>query len=153
MLEAMPPLKEIANVNVVPFVGENCLIMRTEDALWEMPGGTLEPGESHVDTLQRELMEEAGAHLVNFEMIGAWKCHSAAAEPYRAHLPHPDFYRLAGYGDVELVGQPQNPEGAEQIATVEIVPVEAAARRFREIGRPELAELYELAAAVRAKTK
>ena len=78
-------------------------------------------------------------------MLGAWVCRSAAPAPYRPHLPHPEFFRLVGYGDVALVGQPTNPQHGEQVAAVEVVPALAAAALFRHWQRPDLAALYLLA--------
>ena len=60
----------------------------------------------------------------------------------------PEFYRLVGYGAVEIIGNPENPEDGEQVANVEFVPIEEAVQRFRDINRFELAELYQLAARV-----
>ena len=59
-LNEVPPLNLISNVNLVPFKGDRWLILRLQTGEWEVPGGTLEPGESYSDTIRRELMEEAG---------------------------------------------------------------------------------------------
>lgn len=146
--ETLPPADLIANVNIVPRVGEVWLLIKLADGTWEIPGGTLEPGESYLEAARRELLEEAGARLVSFQPFGAWRCYSQAAQPYRPHLPFPEFYRLVGVGTVELVQSPENPVGGEQVAQVELVSIETAAKRFAAIGRRDLAELYQLAARV-----
>ena len=126
------------------------MILRLQTREWEVPGGTLEPGESYSDTIRRELMEEAGACLKTFEPFGAWHCFSTAPKALSSYtIPHPEFYRLVGYGAVEITGNPENPEGGEQVASVDLVPIEEAVRRFRDINRFELAELYQLAARMR----
>ena len=147
-LNEIPPLNLISNVNLVPFKGDRWLILQLQTGEWEVPGGTLEPGESYSDAISRELIEEAGARLITFEPLGTWHCFSTAPKSYRPHLPHPEFYRLVGYGAVEIVGSPENPESGEQVANVEFVPIEEAVQRFRDINRFELAELYQLAARV-----
>jgi 8-oxo-dGTP diphosphatase len=100
LLEAPPPPQTIANVNIVPRVGDRLLVLQHEDGSWDVPGGTLEAGESYLETARRELIEEAGAKLASFSVIGAWRCQSLATEPYRSHLPHPDYYRITGLGRV-----------------------------------------------------
>ncbi len=147
--ESPPPVDLISNVNLVPFADDGVLMIRLQDGQWDIPGGTLEPGESYLDTICRELLEEAGARLLTFEPFGAWRYFSFASEPYRPHLPHPEFYRVVGWGEVMIVGQPQNPQGGEQIIDVACVAVEKASQRFLAVGRPDLAELYRLAAAIR----
>src|SRR5215203_623778 len=93
----LPPAHLISNVNLVPFVGAACVVIHVHPGRWEMPGGTVEPGEPYIDTLRRELLEEAGACLLTFTPLGAWRCLSPAAAPFRPHMPHPEFYRLVGW--------------------------------------------------------
>lgn len=146
LMETAPPGHLIANVNVVPQVGDRWLILKLQDGSWEIPGGTLEPGETYLKTARRELLEEAGARLITFQLFGAWHCYSQAAKPYRPHVPFPEFYRLVGIGAVEVVQSPENPTDGEQVVRVEAVSLEMAVERFTTIGRHDLAELYRLAA-------
>ena len=152
---APPPAELISNVYAVSFIGARCLLIRMmhrQRQVWDLTGGTLEPGETYLDAVRRELMEEAGAQLLTFEPFGAWHCWSSAPAPYRPHLPHPESYRVVGYSEVELLGSPTNPPDGEQVIEVACVPVEEAVRRLRTSwpDMPELAELYRLAAALRA---
>jgi len=148
-----PPDVLISNVNVVPFIGDRAVIIRLADGQYEVPGGTREPDEAYLDTARRELVEEAGARLLNYTLFGAWRCHSTSEKPYRPHLPHPEFYRVAGYGDVELVSQPTNPADGEQVAAVEVLNITEAAEAFIASERPDLADLYRLAAQIREEAQ
>ena len=69
-LNEMLPLNLISNVNLVPFRDDRWLVLRLQTGEWEVPGGTLEPGESYSDAISRELIEEAGARLITFEPLG-----------------------------------------------------------------------------------
>ena len=152
---APPPANLISNVYSVSFIGAQCLLIRMlhrQREVWDITGGTLEPGETYLDAIRRELMEEAGAQLLTFEPFGAWHCWSSVPAPYRPHLPHPESYRVVGYGEVALVGSPTNPPDGEQVIEVACVSVEEAVRRLRTSwpDLPELAELYRLAGTLRA---
>src|SRR4051812_25450823 len=84
----LPENTLISNVNVVPFIGNQCVVIRLDNGLWEIPGGTLEKGEHYNDAIKRELIEEAGATLDVFTPIGAWKCFSHHERPYKPYLPY-----------------------------------------------------------------
>ena len=106
-----PPGPLISNVNIVPRTRDKWVTIQLADGSWEIPGGTLEPGEDYLAAIQRELKEEAGACLISFSVIGAWHCTSLAKKPYRPHLPYPEFYRLVGKGEIKILHVPQNLPG------------------------------------------
>ena len=135
----------VSNVNVVPYTPAGWVVLVLRDGRTEVAGGTREPGESVMEALRRELLEEAGARLESFRPFGVWDCVSTAEAPYRPHLPHPRFQRLVGVGRVELVTKPTIGDG-EDVAEVLTVSLEEAQARFRAIGRGDLADLYGLAA-------
>jgi 8-oxo-dGTP pyrophosphatase MutT (NUDIX family) len=120
-------------------------MLRLGDGSWEVPGGTLEPGESYREAMRRELREEAGAEIKSYKLFGGWRCRSHAEKPYRPHVPFPEYYRVVAVGEVLLRGTPGNPSNGEHVAAVECVPLEKAVRCFRDQGRDGLAELYALA--------
>lgn len=141
----------ISNISIIPTAGDDYVVMQLEDGRWELAGGTLEPAEHHMAALTREVREELGAELLSYTLFGCFQCHSTAKEPYRPHIPHPNFVRLVGYGEVRLVHPPLNPPDGEQVAAVEIVNIEEAVRRFQAIGRFDIAELYLLAHLLRTQ--
>lgn len=146
----------ISNINIVPFVGQWVVIIKTTDGRYEIPGGTREPDEPYLDTIHRELCEEAGAQLktgAKYTPVGYWHCESLIDKPYRPHLPHPVSFRMAGYADVEIFSDPLNPPDGEQIAAVEVVPLDRAVERFLMMNRPDIADLYRLCAENRRKSK
>ena len=147
-----PPVELISNVNLVPYVEDGTWLIIRHAGGWCITGGTLEPGGSYLATLERELMEEAGARLASFEYLGSWHCYSYADKPFRPHLPWPEFYRVVGYGRVEIIGAPINPEDGEQVSEVVCLPLEEACIRLstNPDDGPELAELYRLAAYVKS---
>ncbi|WP_411346350.1 NUDIX domain-containing protein [Paenibacillus sp. WLX1005] len=132
----------ISNVSIVPMVGNQVVMIRLTDGRWELPGGTMEPGELPLEGLRREVVEEIGGTLLDYQVFGYFDCRSSSDVPYRPHIPHPQFIRLAGYGQVQLDGQPLNPLDGEQVEIVDVVSMEEAEQRFRSTGRHDLADFY-----------
>ena len=145
LFERPPEPELVANVALVPRVGNRFVVVQT-GGRWTIPGGTTEPGESWEETLHREVMEEAGAEVLDAGIIGGWDMLILRDQPFRPHIPHPRFYRIVYFGTVRIAGQPQPVEGGEVIQDVRCVQLDEAVRLLVESGRPELAELYRLSA-------
>jgi len=151
LLEVMPPEDLIGNVYLVPRVKEDWLYLIEANGRYQFPGGKKDPGENHLETIRRELMEEAGARLHDFQIIGAWHSHMKDEKPLLPHLPHPESYALVGTSQVEVVGPPTNPEGAGQTLEVHIDELNNVVNTFQSNNRPDLADLYELTSDIIAK--
>ena len=61
---------------IVPFRGRDTLILIRQyrhaigDHIWEIPAGTLDPGETPIDCAKRELIEETGYSAENWQTLG-----------------------------------------------------------------------------------
>jgi len=142
----LPEEADIGNVYLVPRMGEQWVYLVETGGKLQFPGGKKGPGESHRQALARELLEEAGAELIDANVVGHWWIHSKSGQPLAPHLPYPDSAGVVFCGQVQLVGLPTNPGGAGQTAEVVIGDLSDAVAAFRSHGRADLADLYQLAA-------
>ncbi|MCQ6562112.1 NUDIX hydrolase [Paenibacillus mendelii] len=152
-LEAVEDEALISNISIVPVIGDRYVMMKLDTGVWELAGGTLKRDEPYLDALRREVQEELGAELIAYHVLGHFRCSSRAEQPYLPHIPHPDFIRLVGYGEVRLIGEPLNPPDGEKVILVDVVGIEEAIRRFEEINRRDLSELYRLVHLTRTSEK
>ena len=53
--------------------GELLLVHRTDNGLWALPGGGVDPGESVTDAVVREVKEETGLDIADVRLCGV--CH------------------------------------------------------------------------------
>lgn len=69
-------IKHPGSIAVVPLLEDHSVVMELQyrhpvgDYLFEIPAGTLEPGESPLDCAQRELIEETGFRAQDFIKLG-----------------------------------------------------------------------------------
>jgi 8-oxo-dGTP pyrophosphatase MutT (NUDIX family) len=149
-----PPLQDVAGVELIPFIGEDCVVARLAGGRVMRPGGTSEALEHWAVTARRELAEETGAKLLTLHPFGVFRCRwQRPARPVWlvAHHPYPDYVRIIAWCDAVLAGPPGNPVGAEQVVEVLTVPPAEAAAMFVAQGQREYAELYLMADALRRR--
>lgn len=121
--------EHISNVHVLPLLGDLAVLVRTASE-WELPGGTREPGESIEDAVRRELDEEVGAAVRGFTPVGVLRCRSSAPQPFRPHIPHPEFCVLLGYAEVDYVRCPSGWGAGDGHHEISILPLVEAMRRL-----------------------
>jgi 8-oxo-dGTP diphosphatase len=136
-------LERVESVHAVPFVGDECVVIRTADDQWQAPGGTVDPGETWREALVRELIEEAGAAVIAFEPFGWCECRRPDGHGYAV---------LMGWAQVDLVTAPTNPPGCEEVVEVATLPVSEAVTLLHAADQPELADIYRFAATIRANS-
>ena len=61
-----------ANVLVLDGARRVLLQRRTDNGLWGLPGGAMEPGETLEETARREVREETGLELCGLELLGVF---------------------------------------------------------------------------------
>jgi 8-oxo-dGTP pyrophosphatase MutT (NUDIX family) len=73
---------------IVDDAGRVLVTQRRDNGKWEPPGGVLELGESIVDGVRREVLEETGLRIEPDRLTGAYKNMSRAivALVFRAHV-------------------------------------------------------------------
>lgn len=52
--------------------GEFLLHRRSDNGLWCLPGGAIDPGEEPADAVTREVFEETGVHVLPLRIIGVY---------------------------------------------------------------------------------
>jgi len=88
--------------------------------LWEFPGGKVEPGETHEQSLERELQEELGVNAVIGEEIVV----TEHAYPERTVRLHFRRCRIAGEPQ-PLLGQELQWVTREELKTIELPEADA----------------------------
>ena len=90
-----------AGVGVVIIDGQGRILLerRSDNGMWGLPGGSIEPGESVCDTALREVKEETGLEIRITGLLGVY------SEPAGRIVTYPDKGDVAHLVDIALTAE------------------------------------------------
>jgi len=105
-LDNLSKISPITQVQVVPFVDKNNIaVYKHKDGYFGLPGGKVKLGESLVEALKRECMEEMQAIILKNKPIGYFKS-------FKKEEPNNFTYNARYVALVELIDEPiKDPDG------------------------------------------
>jgi 8-oxo-dGTP pyrophosphatase MutT (NUDIX family) len=92
--DSLPAIRWISSVRCVIFSNDKVLVVRSPDSIHVLPGGRLESGETLLETLHREVLEETGWTVKNPELLGFIHYHHLAQKPPDYPYVYPDFVQV-----------------------------------------------------------
>ena len=88
-----PPHPLVTSVRAIVLRDDTVLVLREPDGRpYIVPGGHCEAGESHEETVRREVLEEAGWALGSLAPLGCYNLHNLGPEPTGNRYPYPDSF-------------------------------------------------------------
>lgn len=88
----LPPDELITSVRAVLLRGDKVLVVQDQHNKQHiLPGGRRDPGETVLQTLQREIGEETGWRIDNVRLLGFRHYHHLTPEPQDYSYIYPDF--------------------------------------------------------------
>ena len=96
----LPPRDLITSAYGFLFDGDRFLMPRLVERGWDVPGGHAEPGETPLETMQREVYEETRVQLGPVGLLGYQKIIVHRAKPPGYRYPYPVSYQVFYWGQV-----------------------------------------------------
>src|SRR5689334_15370946 len=133
----LPPLDLVSSVRALVRKGDQILVVRDPISVHILPGGRREPGETLMQTLDREVLEETGWTIRDARLIGLVHFQHLTPKPDEYRYPYPDFLHLVYVATADSY-DPERHEvdgyeleaGFQPLAVVEELPISQGERAF-----------------------
>jgi 8-oxo-dGTP diphosphatase len=102
---AEPPARLCTSAYAFAFDAAGRLLMADLDRGVDIPGGHLDPGESAIDGMRREVKEETGVTLGAAKLFAVQKVTVAGPKPENYPYPYPESYQLFYFSTELTVGR------------------------------------------------
>jgi 8-oxo-dGTP pyrophosphatase MutT (NUDIX family) len=131
----LPSLDLVSSVRALVLHGDQILVVRDPVSVHILPGGHREPGETLMQTLEREVLEETGWTIRDARLIGLAHFQHLTPKPANYRYPYPDFLHLVyvatadhyAAGRREVDGY-ELESGFQPIASVSALPISQGER-------------------------
>jgi ADP-ribose pyrophosphatase YjhB (NUDIX family) len=131
----LPPLDLVSSVCALVWQGDQIMVVRDPISVHILPGGRREPGETLMQTLHREVLEETGWAIRDARLVGLAHFQHLTPKPADYRYPYPDFLHLvyaaiADHYDQARreVGGYELESGFQPLAIVETLPISQGER-------------------------
>ena len=143
--DALPDPALVTSARAILVHGDEVMVVCDPTSVHVLPGGRLEPGETRVQALHREVLEETGWHLADPVLLGYLHFRHRGPKPTGDwRPPYPDFYQAvylarATTHDPSAIEQDGFELWAEfrPIAEAEALPLSNGQHYFLEIALAE----------------
>jgi 8-oxo-dGTP pyrophosphatase MutT (NUDIX family) len=87
-----PPYQYVSSVRAIVFRGDSAIVVtQRRGPTYVIPGGRVEQGETPLQTLKRELLEETGWTVTKTRLFACMQFHHLGEKPETYAYPYPDF--------------------------------------------------------------
>ena len=131
----LPPLDLVSSVRALVRKGDRILLVRDPISVHILPGGRREAGETLMQTLHREVLEETGWTIREPRLTGLAHFQHLTPKPADERYPYPDFLHLVYVATADHYDAAQREidgyeleSGFQPLATVEALPISQGER-------------------------